>query len=290
MNRGGVRVQRRYAATPGEIWAALVDPAILGRWLAPAGRVEPHEGGAFELDFPDASTTRMDGRVRAIEQGRLLELEWSYPGEPPSVVRFEIEEVEDGTSLVVDHRGLERAAATGYGVGWQRHLDRLRLALGLGEVRADGEHAALRYERVYAASPAEVWAAFTEPDSIRRWLFADAVVEPRVGGRFELRWNEGAARGEVVAWDPPLLFEATWDESNVASILRVEISSSGDGALLVLDHRGLTRPSAVGTGAGWHAHLAALGDLLTSRDAIEDRWHERFERLKPVYGDLVARL
>jgi uncharacterized protein YndB with AHSA1/START domain len=290
MNRGGVRVQRRYDATPGEIWAALTDPASLGRWLAPAARVEPREGGAFELDFPTGSTTRMSGRVRMVEPGRVLELEWSYPGEPDSVVRFEIEEAEDGARLVVDHRGLERAAATGYGEGWQHHLERLRGALGLGEVRAEGEHAGLRYERLYNATPTEVWAAFTDPDSIRRWLFAEAVVEPRAGGRFELRWGEDAARGQVVAWDPPHVFEATWDESNVESVLRVEISPSGEGALLVLDHRGLTRPSAVGTGAGWHAHLSALGDLLTSRGAIEDRWQERFERLKPVYGRLVARL
>jgi uncharacterized protein YndB with AHSA1/START domain len=290
MNRGGVRVQRRYDATPGEIWAALTDPASLGRWLAPAARVEPHKGGAFELDFPAGSTIRMSGRVRTVEPGRLLELEWSYPGEPASLVRFEIEEAEGGARLVVDHRGLERAAAARYGEGWQRHLERLRGALGLGEVRADGERTGLRYERLYTAAPSEVWAAFTEPDSIRRWLFAEAVVEPRVGGRFELRWGDDAARGRVVAWDPPNVFEATWDESNVESVLRVEISPADEGALLVLDHRGLTRPSAVGTGAGWHAHLAALGDVLTSRGAIEDRWQERFERLKPVYGELVARL
>jgi uncharacterized protein YndB with AHSA1/START domain len=290
VNLGGVRVQRRYDATPGELWAALTDPASLGRWLAPAARVEPREGGAFQLDFPAASTARMNGRVRAVEPGRLLEVEWNYPGEPASLVRFEIEEEDGGTRLVVDHRGLERAVATGYGEGWQRHLEQLRGILGLGEVRAEGEHAGLRYERRYAATPEEVWAACTEPDSIRRWLFAEAVVEPRVGGRFELRWGEDAARGEVVAWDPPRVFEATWDESNIESVLRVEISPSGEGAFVVLDHRGLTRPSAVGTGAGWHAHLASLGDVLASRGAIEDRWQERFDRLKPVYGELVGRL
>jgi uncharacterized protein YndB with AHSA1/START domain len=290
VNRGGVRVQRRYDATPAEVWAALTDPASLGRWLARAGRVEPREGGAFELDFPDRELTRMTGRVRAIEPGRLLELEWSYPGEPPSVVRFEIAEHEGGTRLVVDHRGLERARATAYGEGWQRHLERLRGVLALGEVRAEGDGAGLRYERRYDATPDEVWAAFTDPDSIRRWLFAEAIVEPRAGGLFELRWGDDAARGEVIVWEPPYVFEASWDESNVESVLRVEIAPDGSGAVLVLDHRGLTRPSAIGTGAGWHAHLEALGDVLGARGEIEDRWQERFEALKPVYGELVERL
>jgi uncharacterized protein YndB with AHSA1/START domain len=290
VTRGGVRVQRRYDATPGELWAALTDHESLSRWLAPAGRVELRAGGAFELDFPDGERTRMSGRVTELEPGRLLELEWNYPGEPASVVRLTIEEAGDGARLVVDHRGLERARATGYGEGWQRHLERLRGILGLGEVRAEGGRAGLRYERRYAATPEAVWDAFTDPGSIRRWLFADAVVEPRVGGRFELRWAEGAARGRVLVWDPPRVLEASWDESNVESVLRVEISASADGAVLVLDHRGLTRPSASGTGAGWHAHLSALGDVLAARSAVEDRWQERFERLKPSYRELVERL
>jgi uncharacterized protein YndB with AHSA1/START domain len=289
MNRGGVRVQRRFDATPAELWAALTDPASLARWLAPTGRVELREGGSFELDFPGYGS-RMSGRVRTLEPGRLLELEWNYPGEPPSLVRLTVEPAEEGTRLVVDHRGLERALATGYGEGWQHHLERLRRILGLGEVRADGERAGLRYERHYAATPEEVWAAFTEPDSIRRWLFAEAVVEPRAGGAFELHWGEDAARGQVRVWDPPHVFEATWDESNVESVLRVELTVSADGTVLVLDHRGLTRPSAAGTGAGWHAHLSALGELLAARGDVEDRWQERFDRLRPVYGELVGRL
>ena len=48
----------------------------------------------------------------------------------------------------------------------------------------------LRSERTYDATPEELWSAVTEPDSIRRWLFADAVLEPRVGGEFRLVWSE----------------------------------------------------------------------------------------------------
>jgi uncharacterized protein YndB with AHSA1/START domain len=100
VNQGGVRVQRRYAATPAEIWAALNDPDSVQRWL---GRPMP-------------------GAVTIVEPQRVLEVEWNLPGEPASRVRFELHDDESGVRLVVDHRGLERAASTGYGEGWKVHL------------------------------------------------------------------------------------------------------------------------------------------------------------------------
>ncbi len=132
MNGGGVRVRRRYRATAAEVWAALTEPASLGRWLTVAANVELHQGGAFELRFTEDETTEMSGRVRAIDPGRFLELEWRLPGEPASVVRFELHEEPEGVLLVVDHRGLERARATAYGEGWKRHLERLHDALEPG--------------------------------------------------------------------------------------------------------------------------------------------------------------
>jgi uncharacterized protein YndB with AHSA1/START domain len=154
-------------------------------------------------------------------------------------------------------------------------------------VRRDGGAFALRLERTYEAPPEEVWAAFTEPESIRRWLFADAILEPRVGGRAEFRWGDDAAVGVVREWDPPRLLELSWAENETASIVRVEIAPAGTGALLVLDHSNLTASSAVGLGAGWHSHLVALGDLLAGRDAIEDRWEPLYRSLRPEYDRLV---
>jgi uncharacterized protein YndB with AHSA1/START domain len=100
VNEGDVRVQRRYDATPAEIWAALTDPESVRRWL---GRPMP-------------------GAVTIVEAQRVLEVEWNLPGEPASRVRFELHAEENGVRLVVDHRGLDRAASTGYGEGWKVHL------------------------------------------------------------------------------------------------------------------------------------------------------------------------
>lgn len=123
--RGGVRVQRRYEATAAELWAALTEPESVSRWLGRVVRLEPREGGTYELRFAADPSTTMSGRVRAYEPQRLLELEWRLPGEPDSLVRFELHVEAEGVRLVIDHRGLERAASTAYGAGWQRHLDQL---------------------------------------------------------------------------------------------------------------------------------------------------------------------
>lgn len=159
----------------------------------------------------------------------------------------------------------------------------------LGAVRAEDDAVGLRFERHYDATPEELWAALTEPASLRRWLLAEAVLEPQVGGAFRLDWSDGdQARGAVRMWEPPSVLEVDWIEPKVQSILRLEISASGDGSLLVLDHRNVASEAAIGMGAGWHAHLDALGELLEGGDPSRDSVEPRFESLRPRYEELIA--
>lgn len=159
----------------------------------------------------------------------------------------------------------------------------------LGTLRTEGDLLGLRYERRYDAPPEEVWAALTEPGSIRRWLLATAVVEPRAGGAFALDWTGGEhAEGEVRVWEPPRVLEVDWIEPDVRSVLRIEISPAESGSLLVLDHRGVPESAVIGMGAGWHAHLELLGELVEGGDPTEDSWRPRFESLRPEYERLIA--
>lgn len=118
-----VRYTRYYRASPEEVWAALTDPASLGRWLAPAGEVDVRNGGTFELQL-DADHA-MNGRVRAAEPLRLLELDWTRPGEQPSIVRFELSADGGGTTLVLDHRRIDAELGMRYMTRWQHHLTQL---------------------------------------------------------------------------------------------------------------------------------------------------------------------
>ncbi len=118
--RRSIRFERRYAAPPDEVWDALIDPERLARWLAP-GTIGEHE---VELDFGEGGS--VTGRVLRREPPTLLELEWRFPGEDESVVRFELARDGDGTRLVLEHRALDAGRAVGYGAGWHAHLEALR--------------------------------------------------------------------------------------------------------------------------------------------------------------------
>jgi uncharacterized protein YndB with AHSA1/START domain len=125
VNQGGVRVQRRYDATLDELWATLVEPESVSRWLGRVLQIEAREGGSFEVEFTPDHRNTMSGRITAFEPPHVLELEWRLAGEPVSRVRFVLQEEDDGVRLVVDHRGLDRAASAAYGEGWLVHLSEL---------------------------------------------------------------------------------------------------------------------------------------------------------------------
>ena len=55
----------------------------------------------------------------------------------------------------------------------------------LGTIERHGDSADLRYERRYPRPIETVWAALTDPTRLADW-FAEARVEPHVGGRYEL--------------------------------------------------------------------------------------------------------
>jgi uncharacterized protein YndB with AHSA1/START domain len=118
-----LRFTRRYAAAPAEVWSVLTDPGSLTRWLAVPRAIELRRGGRFELEFPRRGCVQ--GRVREVEPGRMLELDWRFDGEEPSVVRFELSEEDGGTILVLEHRLIEEPVGMAYIARWEGTLERL---------------------------------------------------------------------------------------------------------------------------------------------------------------------
>ena len=122
-----VRITRRYQADPAEVWAALTEPTSLSRWLGRAGKIELSPGGAFELEL---GSSALDVRVRHVEPGRVLELDWRFGNEQPSVLRFELSEDGAGTVLVLDHRQIEEPVGMAYMERWTASFRRLGVLLG----------------------------------------------------------------------------------------------------------------------------------------------------------------
>lgn len=139
-------VERTYRKPPGEVFAALRDPAKKRRWYAES---EHHDVEVFDLDF------RVGGRERAtfrfkegtpfagasygcdnhfldIVDGRRVVMAsvMEFGGKPISVslVTFELLPDEVGTRLIMTHQGAFFAGADGPDrrhQGWQVILGRL---------------------------------------------------------------------------------------------------------------------------------------------------------------------
>lgn len=122
-----VEFERTLDAAIDVVWALLATEDGLQQWLAPA-KVDLKLGGTMDLDFGEGGVT--GGEIIALVPGVALEYRWRFTGEPDSVVRFELEGIDAGTTrLRLQHRLLPFDQATGYGAGWHAHLDQMEATL-----------------------------------------------------------------------------------------------------------------------------------------------------------------
>jgi uncharacterized protein YndB with AHSA1/START domain len=108
----------------------------------------------------------------------------------------------------------------------------------------------LTLKRRLNAAPAKVFAAWTDPQKVTRWMGPGAVTpvsadaDVRVGGRY--RWVMRSADGEThdvsgvyreVVPDRKLVFTWAWKSTpERESLVTVDLRPDGDGTLLTLTH------------------------------------------------------
>jgi uncharacterized protein YndB with AHSA1/START domain len=121
--------------------------------------------------------------------------------------------------------------------------------------------------RRYDAPVAEVWAALTEPERVRRW-FLPLSGDLRVGGTFQ---TEGNAGGEILRCEPPHLLHFTW--GGPTSVVELRLDPAGDAAT-ALEFAHTVPLSLAGSGAGalfvgpgWDGALMSLGRFLAGEDS-----------------------
>jgi uncharacterized protein YndB with AHSA1/START domain len=132
--RPALRFERRLAWPPEAVWAALVDPGALRRWLRAEVVVDPVAGGRFHLLLADGAT-RVDGVIRRWEPPRVLEYTWpdTSAGED-SLVRYEIFADGEGSRLVLTHALTAGGEPGAFAAAWHWRLDTLESTLA-GEAR-----------------------------------------------------------------------------------------------------------------------------------------------------------
>jgi uncharacterized protein YndB with AHSA1/START domain len=131
-----IRLTRKIAATPDEVFDAWTDAESLAQWLVPiaggstTARVDARVGGTFHIDMiGNDQVYPHDGEYLRIERPRLLEFTWishATRGER-SIVTVELRPLgSEETELTLVHRLLpDASAAESHLGGWGRGLDRL---------------------------------------------------------------------------------------------------------------------------------------------------------------------
>lgn len=144
----------------------------------------------------------------------------------------------------------------------------------LGSLHVDRETATMVFRRRLSHPPVVVWKAITDPAELSKWHLTDASVDGRVGGlvRLNRATQHFEVTGKVLTWDPPRVFEHEWKVApgpfspvGEDSIIRWELSPDGEGTVLILSHRDLTRRFASVYIAGTHAFLDRLEAQLDER-------------------------
>jgi uncharacterized protein YndB with AHSA1/START domain len=134
----------------------------------------------------------------------------------------------------------------------------------------------LTIKRHLKAPPAKVFAAWTDPEKIKRWMGPGETVtqraetDLRIGGRYhiEMRLPNGNAHGvggvyrEIVA-DEKLVFTWSWDatppDTPHESLVTILLKPDNGGTLLTVIHERLfDDESRDGHGRGWEGALDKL--------------------------------
>jgi uncharacterized protein YndB with AHSA1/START domain len=114
------------------------------------------------------------------------------------------------------------------------------------------------------APPERVWAYFTQPEALVRWMGEYALLEPQPGGHFTVDVKGVPVRGRFLRLDPPHRLLITWGYAGSdrlppgASIVEVRLTPDGAGTRVDLEHRGLPSAEQPGHATGWTHYLARL--------------------------------
>jgi uncharacterized protein YndB with AHSA1/START domain len=134
----------------------------------------------------------------------------------------------------------------------------------------------LTIKRRIKAPPAKVFAAWTDPEKVKRWMgpgevkAVSADCDPRVGGRYHWRMknaagephNVGGIYREVVA-NEKLVFTWAWESTpERESLVTVLFKPEGDGTLITVMHEQFADETARdGHQRGWTGALDKLEKL-----------------------------
>jgi uncharacterized protein YndB with AHSA1/START domain len=221
-------VSRLFAAPREVVFKAWSSAEHIRRWFSPEGVDVPEA----EIDFRPAGVfavcMRMPDGVEHWTRGAFTEVvpperlafdcEVTTGGKSGFAVHTVVLFAEEGASTRMTvcqsyqiHDEAFRFAVAGANEGWRTTLDKLEREVARTLVAAAAAHGAFTLERVFKATPAQVFRAFTDKAAKARWFaggegftLVERTMDVRPGGRELLvgRWKSGmSSRFDAVYFD-----------------------------------------------------------------------------------------
>jgi uncharacterized protein YndB with AHSA1/START domain len=122
------------AAPASEVFASLIEPAQLNRWIAERAEVEPEVGGRYDFGWDHGPV-----KILELEPDKVLAYSWRHSwegaeGPDSTVVRWELDGSQGHTHLTIVHSGFGGTGrkTEGYQLGWMEFLASLQRMLEVG--------------------------------------------------------------------------------------------------------------------------------------------------------------
>jgi uncharacterized protein YndB with AHSA1/START domain len=136
----------------------------------------------------------------------------------------------------------------------------------------------IRREMVIEADNATVFAFFTDPERLIRWIGLSANLDPRAGGLMLVDVHQGfTARGEFKEVVPVSRLAYTWgwegNRENVppgSSLIEIDLTPQNGHTLLRFTHSGLPPEAVPGHTEGWKHYLGRLALAASGKDPGPD--------------------
>ncbi len=138
----------------------------------------------------------------------------------------------------------------------------------------------VRRETQVPAPPATVFAFFTDPDKLIRWMGNAATLEPQPGGLYLLQEISGkaTARGTFKEVVPVhrLAYSFGWDHSAEvpagSSLVEIDLEERDGGTLVRFTHSGLpSEEQRVEHDKGWAHYIDRLNKVLSGEPVDPDK-------------------
>lgn len=136
-------------------------------------------------------------------------------------------------------------------------------------------------EMMLEADQASVFAFFTDPKRLVRWMGASATLDPQPGGLLLVDVVEGrVGRGKFTEVVPVsrLAYTFGWEGSQTvppgSSLVEIDLAPNNGGTLLRFKHSGLPPTEVPGHREGWDHYLARLATVAGGHDPGPDPWRK----------------